>query len=67
MNVLEDYITKIFSLVKPEEIKPLKIVLDAGNGMGKVSFVEMLKRLPMQVEYIYWNQMVLFQITKLTR
>ena len=53
MNVLEDYITKIFSLVKPEEIKPLKIVLDAGNGMGEVSFVEMLKRLPVQVEYMY--------------
>lgn len=53
LNVLEDYITKIFSLVKPEEIKPLKIVLDAGNGMGKVSFVEMLKRLPVEVEYMY--------------
>lgn len=53
MNVLEDYIAKIFSLVKPDEIKPLKIVLDAGNGMGKVSFVEMLKRLPVQVEYLY--------------
>lgn len=53
MNVLEDYITKIFSLVKPEEIKPLKIVLDAGNGMGKVSFMEVLKRLPIQVEYMY--------------
>lgn len=53
MNVLEGYITKIFSLVKPQEIKPLKIVLDAGNGMGKVSFVEMLKRLPVQVEYMY--------------
>lgn len=53
MNVLEDYLAKIFSLVKPEEIKPLKIVLDAANGMGKVTFVEMLKRLPIQVEYLY--------------
>ncbi len=51
--VLEDYLVKIFSLVKPEEIKPLKIVLDAGNGMGKVSFVEVLKRLPVAVEYMY--------------
>ncbi len=51
--ILEDYITKIFSLVKREEIKPLKIVIDAGNGMGKVSFVEVLKRLPVQVEYLY--------------
>jgi len=53
LDVLADYIDKIFSLVKPEEIKPLKIVLDAGNGMGKVSFVEVLKRLPVKVEYMF--------------
>ena len=52
-EVLEDYLAKVFSLVKPAEIKPLKIVIDAGNGMGKVTFVEMLKRLPIEVEYLY--------------
>ncbi len=52
-EILEDYLSKIFSIVKSETIKPLKIVVDAGNGMAKVSFVEVLKRLPVQVEYMY--------------
>ncbi len=52
-NVLEDYLDKIFSLVNTKEIKPLKIVVDAGNGMAEVTFVEVLKRLPVQVEYMY--------------
>lgn len=51
--VLQDYLNKILSLVKVEEIKPLKIVIDAGNGMGAVTFVELLKKLPIQVEYLF--------------
>lgn len=53
MEVLQDYLNKILTLVKPEAIKPLKIVIDAGNGMAAVTFVELLKRLPVQVEYLF--------------
>ncbi len=52
-EVLSDYLDKILSLVKVEEIKPLKIVLDAGNGMADVTFPALLKRLPVQVEYLF--------------
>lgn len=52
-EVLEDYLNKVLTLVKPEDIKPLKIVIDAGNGMAAVTFVELLKRLPVQVEYLF--------------
>ncbi len=52
-EVLQDYLNKILTLVKPEEIKPLKIVIDAGNGMAAVTFVELLKRLPVQAEYLF--------------
>jgi phosphomannomutase len=52
-EVLLDYLDKIFSLVNPDKIKPLRIVIDAGNGMGKVTFVELLKRLPVEVEYLF--------------
>lgn len=52
-EVLQDYLGKILSLVKIENIKPLKIVLDAGNGMAKVTFPELLKKLPVQVEYLF--------------
>ena len=52
-EVLTDYLDKILSLVKVEEIKPLKIVIDAGNGMAAVTFPELLKKLPVQVEYLF--------------
>ncbi|MFH1286426.1 MAG: phosphomannomutase/phosphoglucomutase [Candidatus Magasanikbacteria bacterium] len=52
-DVLPDYISRIFELVPKESIKPLKIVIDAGNGMGKVTFTQWLKDLPVDVEYMY--------------
>ncbi len=52
-EVLQDYLDKILSLVKVENIKPLKIVIDAGNGMAKATFPELLKKLPIQVEYLF--------------
>ncbi len=52
-NVLADYIQKIFSLVPASSIGPMKVVIDAGNGMAKFTFPEVLKQLPIQVEYLY--------------
>jgi len=37
VNILPDYIKKAFTFIKTESFKPLKIVVDAGNGMaGKI-------------------------------
>lgn len=47
------YETKIFSLVNPQIIKPLKLVVDAGNGMAKVTIPKILEKLPVEVEYLY--------------
>ncbi len=48
-----DYEAKIFSLVDTSLIKPMKIVVDAGNGMGKVTIPKVLSKLPIEVEYLY--------------
>ncbi len=53
MNVLADYEARLFELVDPSTLKPFKIVIDAGNGMGQVTFPDWLKKLPVQVEYLY--------------
>ena len=45
-EVLADYLKKIFSIVSPDSIRPMKIVIDAGNGMAKVSIPEVLNSLP---------------------
>lgn len=52
-DMREEYIQKIFSFVDTASFRPLKIVLDGGNGMGDVTFPLWLKRLPLQVEYLY--------------
>lgn len=52
-EVLQDYINKVFSIVPPNSIRPMKIVIDAGNGMAKVTVPEVLKNLPIEVEYLY--------------
>lgn len=52
-DVLADYLKKIFSVVSPDSIRPMKLVIDAGNGMAKVTIPEVLKNLPVTVEYLY--------------
>ncbi|MDD4995301.1 MAG: phosphomannomutase/phosphoglucomutase [Patescibacteria group bacterium] len=47
--ITEEYIKKIFSFVNVDKIKPLKIVIDAGNGMAGPILKKIFKRLP-QVE-----------------
>ncbi|HLC69917.1 MAG TPA: phosphomannomutase/phosphoglucomutase [Patescibacteria group bacterium] len=52
-NVLKDYMDRVLGLVPRSSLKPLKIVVDAGNGMAKVTLPEILKQLPVEVEYLY--------------
>lgn len=52
-DVFEDYAARIFSLVKPENIKPLRIVIDSGNGMAHVTVPKILQRLPVQATYLF--------------
>ncbi|HAO52631.1 TPA: phosphomannomutase/phosphoglucomutase [Candidatus Magasanikbacteria bacterium] len=53
IEIFADYRDKVFSLIKKENIKPLKIVVDAGNGMAKVTLPKILSELPVEVEYLY--------------
>ncbi|HLD31478.1 MAG TPA: phosphomannomutase/phosphoglucomutase [Patescibacteria group bacterium] len=50
---LADYLTRVFRLVDKKRIQPKKIVIDAGNGMAKVTFLELIKDLPLEVEYLF--------------
>lgn len=52
-DILSDYLDRIFGIVEPDDIKPLKLVVDAGNGMAKVSIPKVLEKLPVEVEYLY--------------
>ncbi|MBU0707411.1 phosphomannomutase/phosphoglucomutase [Patescibacteria group bacterium] len=45
-NLLEEYIQHVLSFINTEEIKPLKAVIDAGNGMASTVIPELFKNLP---------------------
>jgi len=53
LDVFSDYQKKIFSLINKDEIKPMKLVVDAGNGMTKVTLPKILAKLPLEIEYLY--------------
>lgn len=46
IKVLDAYIKKILSLVDVKKIRPMKIVIDAGNGTAGITVEKLLKRLP---------------------
>ncbi|MEK7084351.1 MAG: phosphomannomutase/phosphoglucomutase [Patescibacteria group bacterium] len=53
LDVLPGYLDKIFFLVPEENIRPLRCVIDYGNGMGSVTFKKLLERLPITVTSLY--------------
>ncbi len=52
-DVFPEYLERLFELVTPDMIKPLKIVIDAGNGMADVTFPKILKHLPVETTYLF--------------
>lgn len=52
-DIYPDYEAKLRSLVDFSQIKPLKIVVDAGNGMAKATLPRVLAQLPVTVEYLF--------------
>ena len=50
-DVWPGYVERVLSFVDPEAIKPLKVVVDAANGMAGVMLPPVLERLP-QVETV---------------
>ncbi len=46
INVLDAYVKKVLSLVDIKKIKPMKIVIDAGNGTAGITVEKLLKKLP---------------------
>jgi phosphomannomutase len=53
LDIRPAYIEHVFSFIDTSTIKPLHIVIDGGNGMGDVTFPMWLKKLPVEVTYMY--------------
>ena len=49
INIWQDYLNHIFSSVDTEAIKPLRVVIDAGNGMAGKVIPEIIPKLSIEV------------------
>ena len=54
-DVLPDFVEHCLSFIDPTSIKPLRIVVDAGNGMGGLIVPAVFKRLPLHVIPLYFD------------
>ena len=54
-DVLEDYATFLKELVNLENIRPLVVAVDAGNGMGGFTVPAVLKDLPLDIRPLYFE------------
>ena len=53
--ILEDWINHALNFIKPSTLNPLKVVVDAGNGMGGIAWSEIAKRLPISIIPLYFE------------
>lgn len=54
-DIVPDYLEKLFTLVPPESVARLKVVVDGGNGMGGVILPKIFERLDVEVHELYWE------------
>jgi phosphomannomutase len=54
-DIRGDYADHVLSFVDVSQIKPFKVVIDAGNGMAGAMLPPVLKRLPLTVERLYFE------------
>jgi len=54
-DIVEDWITHVLSFIDPAKLKPLHIVVDAGNGMAGKIFPELEPYVPFEVDELYFE------------
>lgn len=54
-DVVEPWIQHVLSFVDPADFKPLKVVVDAGNGMSGKIFPEIEPYIPLEVTEMYFE------------
>lgn len=54
-DVTEDWITHVLSFIDEDKLKPLKIVVDAGNGMAGAIFPELEPYVPFEVNEMFFE------------
>ncbi len=54
-DVMDDYISKLYSFVLPSDVSPMRVVVDAGNGMAGHVAPEVFRRLRVAMTPMYFD------------
>ncbi len=54
-DVIDDYVQHALSFIDVKKIKPLKVVVDAGNGMAGLIMPRVFKHLPCELIPLYFE------------
>ncbi len=55
VDVLPAYVDKVLSFIDPDLVKPLRVVIDAANGMAGVMLAPVLERLPIDAARYFFE------------
>lgn len=55
LDISDDWIKHTLTFVDKNKLKPLKVVVDAGNGMGGISWKRLKDKLPIQIIPMYFE------------
>lgn len=54
-DIIDDYVNHVLTFVDISKIKPLKVVIDAGNGMAGLVLPRVFQRLPCELVPLYFE------------
>jgi phosphomannomutase len=54
-DIIDDYVNHVLTFVDVNKIKPLKVVIDAGNGMAGLVLPRVFQRLPCELVPLYFE------------
>ena len=54
-DILDDYAAHMLSLIDRDALRPLRIAIDAGNGMAGITVPRVFRDLPIEVEPMYFE------------
>lgn len=55
MNILDDWIKNAVNLIDMKKMKPIKVVIDAGNGVGGISWQRIIGKSQLRIIPLYCN------------
>jgi len=54
VDIYDDYHRRVLGFIDPDQVKPLRVVVDGSNGMAGPMVGPLLERLPLELHTTYW-------------